>query len=209
MEQHDETLDQIRAFLKGRLSPAEEAAFKAKMKADPALEDKVAFAKILMGGLEEVVVQQKNSGIGRRNLTVLLLLMALTCVLLFLFFRKSENPDTRQPNIQRVTENASRHLNTIVEQGGGSSNTLSDRANAVVWNKKGEVVLGGQFKGPAVFGNIDLLAIGGEDVFLATYALDQGYIWAKAFGSKAGITTCNNLSIDKEDNILMTGKLFD
>ena len=208
MEQNDDIMDRIRAFLKGRMSPAEEAAFKKQMKADPVLEDKVAFAKIMMAGLDEVVVQERNKKNWLTWAVIVFVVLLLASLYYFVISKNNNEKEEEKAAPQRATQSLSLSENTVVGQGGGNSNTASDRASSVIWNSKGEAILSGQYQGPAIFGQIELPARGEKDIFLAAYAMEGGYLWAEGFGSKDGLSSSNDLAIDRADNIIMTGQLF-
>lgn len=55
---NETTQDEIRDFLKGRLSEAAAAAFRQRMANDPALEDRVAFCAHAAGGIGSAGAQK-------------------------------------------------------------------------------------------------------------------------------------------------------
>ncbi len=189
----------------------EELAFRAKMEADPILQDKVAFAKLMMLGIEEA--NDKGNKNGKKSwlrwLLVLLVILALILLGIYMNSNSTNAKESETTTRHQVTDPAPIPNNLAIDQGGGTSNTISDRASSIIWNSLGEAVLCGQIKGPAILGNTELPAIGETDIFLASYSIGQGYLWARAFGSNEGISTANDIAVDGANNIVLTGSMFD
>lgn len=77
--------EDIRDFLKGRMSDTEAAAFREQMSKDPVLEDQVAFVQLMMSGLENL--EQKHTGKNSRKLWLIIigLLVLISGVLIYRF----------------------------------------------------------------------------------------------------------------------------
>ncbi|RMG81182.1 MAG: hypothetical protein D6714_13395 [Bacteroidetes bacterium] len=211
LERNNDISEKIAAYLQGRMDPAEAEAFKKAVKQDPLLEDQVAFAMLIKAGLEELATREAGKKAGKRRTKTILLLLGLILLGLGLyFFLKDKKIEEPEPNIgQRVTQPLTRPDHPVIEQGGGFSGSVSDRVNAISWNANGDVLLTGMVKGPAYFGNIKLPPIGETDLFLASYSIETGYNWVRGFGSKAGVSTAEDIAIDESGQIIITGAMFD
>lgn len=211
LERNNDISEKIAAYLQGHMDPAEAEAFKKAIKQDPLLEDQVAFSMLIRAGLAELTAREARKKSEKRRIKTILLLLGLILLGLGLyFFLKDKKIEETEPNIgQRVTQPLTRPDHPVIEQGGGFSGIVSDRVNAISWNANGEVLLTGMVKGPAYFGNIELPPIGETDLFLASYSIETGYNWVRGFGSKAGVSTAEDIAIDESGQIIITGAMFD
>ncbi len=210
MNKPEDITDAIRDYLKGRMTQQEKAAFQQKMDADPGLENKVAFAKLMMGGLEAYSKKRTKPRNSKTLVGILIIALLLWSAILYFLLAENKVKNTTNPSpSHRVSDKENVNKQDVATyQGGGSSDEESDRASAVVWTPENEVVIGGQYVGPAKFGSHPLPKFGEKDVFLAKGNLSDGFIWAKSFGSKEGVSSCNDLAVDAFGNIIMTGQLF-
>ncbi len=210
LERKDDISEKIAAYLQGRMEPAEAKAFKKAIERDPVLEDEVAFAMLIRAGLEELDTKEaRKKARKRRIILAVIIVAAILGVALYFFCSEKTAKDSKSETSIPAAHPLPPPDNLAFEQGGGTSNAISDRVNAISWNANGDVLLTGMVKGPAFFGNIELPPIGETDLFLASYSLGAGYNWAKGFGSKAGVSTSADIAIDGSENIIVTGVLFD
>ncbi|MEZ4892134.1 MAG: hypothetical protein R2778_03855 [Saprospiraceae bacterium] len=77
--------EQIRDFLKGRMSESEEAAFREQMSNDPVLEDQVAIVRLMMAGLENLEPDQPEKNSRKLWLIIIGLLVLISGVLIYRF----------------------------------------------------------------------------------------------------------------------------
>ncbi|MCB9315476.1 MAG: hypothetical protein H6569_05020 [Lewinellaceae bacterium] len=204
---NETTQDEIRDFLKGRLSEAAAAAFRQRMANDPALEDRVAFARMLLGGLEALERKKRS----RRNWFIgggiLLVVSAGLAIAWFLLQDHSPTPPPAPPPPRPAT--GSNPGQAATQAGSNSEKFESDRAISLCWNSRGEVIVGGQFEGAPVFGDIRLPGFGGRDIFITACNQNLEFAWARQFGSPLGNDYLCEICLDSKDNILVTGGFFD
>lgn len=210
MEHPENTSNEIRDFLNGRLDDDQAAAFRQRMAQDPALEDQVAFARLMMGGLDVLARrkrQQHRVWVAGLSLGALALLLTL-----YYFFAADIIPPTPEPQTNHQTAKQVEFPpgKEAIKQGGGQSPKLgSDRAVAIAWNPQGEVILAGQFLDTTRLGQFTLPGYDNFDIFLAACSPQSGFRWARQFGSAAGNDYITKIALDSKGNILMTGGLFD
>ena len=84
----------------------------------------------------------------------------------------------------------------------GGTNT--DMARAVAVDGNGNVVVAGYFWGTANFGGGSLTSFGSNDIFVAKYASDGSYVWAKQFGG-TGADYAYGVAVDGAGNVLVAG----
>ncbi len=202
---NETTQDEIRDFLKGRLSEAAAAAFRQRMANDPALEDRVAFARMLLGGLEALDRKKRS----RRNWLIgggiLLVVTAGLAIAWFLL----QDPSPKPPPVPPRPATGSNPEQAVTQAGSNSEKFESDRAISLCWNSRGEVIVGGQFEGAPVFGGIRLPGFGALDVFITACNQNLEFSWARQFGSPLGNDYLCEIGLDSKDNILVTGGFFD
>lgn len=207
MEHPENTSDYIRDFLKGRLPEAESAAFRRRMAENPALEEEVAFTRILLSGLEELERQKRQRW---RLITGSLLLTAIFALLIYYFFPHNPNePQDLPPQNERRQVSGQRQPDAVVQGGSASEKFASDRAVSIAWNSQGDVIVGGTFDGAPSFGDFNLPGFGAQDIFLLACNRQLEFRWARQFGSVYGNDYLTRIALDREDNILVTGGLFD
>jgi Beta-propeller repeat len=68
----------------------------------------------------------------------------------------------------------------------------------------GNVVVAGYFGGTANFGGGSFTSSGGNDIFVAKYASDGSYVWAKRFGG-TGSDYGYGVAVDGSGNVVVTG----
>jgi len=84
---------------------------------------------------------------------------------------------------------------------GGKQN---DQATAIGTDRLGDVYVAGFFTDTAYFGNVPLVSIGEEDIFLAKYNPDGVLIWVKRAGSVYG-DLVGGLYVDNTSHVFITG----
>lgn len=207
MKHPENNSDYIRDFLKGRLPEDEAAAFRRRMAENPALEEEVAFTRLLMDGLEELARQKRQR---RRLISGGLLLTAIFALLVYYFFPR--NPDKPQ-DMARQNESrqvaGQRRPDAVTQGGSASEKFASDRAVSIAWNSRGDVIVGGQFEGTPSFGDFNLPGFGEQDIFLLACNQKLEFRWARQFGSVYGNDYLTGIALDQADNIIVTGGLFD
>ncbi|MEZ4939957.1 MAG: hypothetical protein R3D58_03755 [Saprospiraceae bacterium] len=202
---NETTQDEIRDFLKGRLSEAAADAFRRRMADDPVLEGQVAFARMLLGGLEAYDRKKR----WRRNRFIAgIVLLAIAALLVAAYFLlPNRSPESPAPTPDTVTSPNPEQAAT--QAGSNSEKFESDRAISLCWNSRGEVVVGGQFEGAPVFGGIRLPGFGARDIFITACNQNLEFNWARQFGSPLGNDYLGEIGLDSKDNILVTGGFFD
>lgn len=70
-------------------------------------------------------------------------------------------------------------------------------------------MIGGQFEGSPVFGDIRLQGFGGKDIFLMNCNQQLEFQWARQFGSALADDNISEIAADSRDNILITGGIYD
>jgi hypothetical protein len=84
----------------------------------------------------------------------------------------------------------------------GGANT--DIATAVAVDTNGNVVVAGYFQGTVDFGGGGLTSGGGSDIFVAKYASDGSYLWAKRFGGTSSDIP-KAVAVDGSGNVAVAG----
>ena len=88
----------------------------------------------------------------------------------------------------------------------GGTNT--DQGKSMVVDESGNTYITGNFQGTADFdpgnGIYNLISNGAIDIFLAKYAPDGSFIWAKNIGG-VNIDGANSIAIDGSGNLIVTG----
>src|SRR5688572_25482231 len=83
-----------------------------------------------------------------------------------------------------------------------------DRGKSIVVNSSGNVVLTGFFYGTGDFdpgaATFNLIATGGQDIFIVMLNASGNFSWARQIGS-TGVDAGNAIAIDASDNIYTTG----
>jgi hypothetical protein len=201
----EDSMNEIRDFLNERLSDGEAAAFRQRMAEDPILEEEVAFARLLLGGLEEIakekVKRRRRKRIGWSFGSLVVLLAA------FLFYvlkiKAPATPRNASPPPVRAADGAQKI--PLIRSGGDSPLADSDRPASIVWNSRGEAIVAGLFRTAIQFGEHALPGFGKEDIFLA--ACDPlDFRWARQIGSP-GSDFAEKIAVDAQDNILLTGRI--
>jgi hypothetical protein len=85
---------------------------------------------------------------------------------------------------------------------------LPELPSAIGVDSKSNLYVAGNFYSIAVFNGFTLTTKGNSDIFLAKYDRGGSLIRCESFGGKR-YDYCNALSVDKEDNILITGGFTD
>src|SRR5437773_827609 len=81
-----------------------------------------------------------------------------------------------------------------------------DVATAVAVDKQNNsVIVAGYFTGTVDFGGGPLTSAGGADVFVAKYAADGGFQWAKRFGGTSGDVAAS-VAVDGSGNVVVGGR---
>jgi hypothetical protein len=94
-----------------------------------------------------------------------------------------------------------RHLWSRHVEGTGISNT----AYGIAVDSSGNVLVTGVFTGTADFGGGPLTSAGGDDIFIAKYAGNNGgHLWSRRFGS-TGQDRGYAVGVDAADDIIVTG----
>ena len=88
----------------------------------------------------------------------------------------------------------------------GGTNT--DQGKSMVVDESGNTYITGNFQGTADFdpgnGIYNLISNGAVDIYLAKYAPDGSFIWAKNIGG-VNIDVANSIAIDGSGNLIITG----
>lgn len=92
-----------------------------------------------------------------------------------------------------------------VENAGGAHD---DEGNTIALDSEGNIYVGGSVDSNGVFGTNEVLTAGGDDAFIAKYDNNGNNIWVIAGGS-TGTDYVNDLSVDKDNNVLGTGQFSD
>lgn len=182
MEYPDSTPEYIRDFLKGRLTAAEAKAFQQRMANDPALENEVALACILLGGLEEINRQQRRRRQWQKRIWIGTDLFVCAILIGIIITGISPPVIKSPPPLIGVS---------------------------VAWNEHGEVVAGGQYRGTRMLGAFPLDSFGKQDLFVARCDTFGQILWRKTFGSAGGNDYLTKIALDGEGNTILTGGLFD
>ena len=152
------------------------------MAADPVLEDEVAFARIILGGLEEIDLQKQRRRQRQKNLwlgaDLFVASIIVVAVIMGIFIPLPKN----LPPVIGVS---------------------------VAWNKHAEIVMGGQYQGTSMLGTFPIDSFGKQDFFVAGCDTFGQILWLKTFGSAGGNDYLTKITLDHEDNIIITGGLFD
>ncbi len=219
MEKKFNISDILEKYYSGELSPEERDFLHHQLRTDQKLREEFRFLHVVEAGAEKIGNERlknklrKNRRMQRLRRVGLAAAAFIVLLVPYFIFNNFSNNEKGKPQptddekIQVVKDKTT--PKTTIGHGGGHSNEFSDRPTSIAWNSNGEAILSGQFQGPAVFGNIELSARGEKDIFLAAYSIGSGYAWAKGFGSKEGVSTCHDLTIDENDNIIMTGMMID
>jgi hypothetical protein len=199
--------DRIRDFLKGRLSEAEAKSFRAQMDHDPELEDKVAFASLMMSGLEEIA--RRRNAVRKRWVIGIIAAVLLAMALFFLWKNRRPVTNPEEKILRTRVKEDGNSLKAIGQGGSHSPERESDRVSGIVFNSQGGVVIGGVFNGQPVFGDIVLDGFGKTDIYLAAANQRASFQWARQFGSGEGNDYLQAITVDNRDNIIATGGFFD
>ncbi|HZM03940.1 MAG TPA: SBBP repeat-containing protein [Candidatus Saccharimonadales bacterium] len=81
--------------------------------------------------------------------------------------------------------------------------------NKLATDSAGNVYMTGGFSGEIGFGITNLTAIGGQDIFLAKYASNGALLWVKQAGGVGAIDVANNICVDSNNNVYITGGFQD
>ena len=80
-------------------------------------------------------------------------------------------------------------------------------ASRVAADTAGNVIVAGYFRGAVDFGGGDLTSAGSEDIFIAKFDPDGGYLWSKRFGA-ADNQYAFGLAVDLSGNVIVTGEFI-
>jgi F5/8 type C domain/Beta-propeller repeat/Fibronectin type III domain len=93
----------------------------------------------------------------------------------------------------------------------GGTNT--DQGNSVAVDSSGNVIVTGYFIGTANFGGGSVTGLAGYNIFVAKYASDGTYQWAKTFGDTtvggSGYAIAYGVAVDTSGNVAITGRFAD
>src|SRR5262249_13593777 len=81
----------------------------------------------------------------------------------------------------------------------GNANT--DLVERMVVDSSGNVIVAGTFQGSLDFGGGPVTGAGGDDYYLAKYASDGRFLWAKAIGGPNNEYNYHGLAVDPSGNI--------
>ncbi len=88
----------------------------------------------------------------------------------------------------------------------GGSNGFYNSGNAVAVNSNNDIFIAGTISDTATFDNLTVTSIGGADAIIAKYDVNGNIIWIEQAGGQENYDYGNDISIDKNDNIYVTGE---
>ncbi len=83
--------------------------------------------------------------------------------------------------------------------------TGGDAGNSVVVDGLGGVVMTGGFVGTVNFGGVNLMSVGGQDVYVAKYTSGGTHQWSQRYGSTSP-DVGNAVAVDASRNVIVTGQ---
>jgi len=87
------------------------------------------------------------------------------------------------------------------QAGGGNGDR---RGRGIVTEGLGNIIVTGNFRGTATFGNTILSSAGSDDIFVAKYDGDGNFLWVKQAGG-SGFERGREIATDGSGNIVLTG----
>jgi Secretion system C-terminal sorting domain len=86
----------------------------------------------------------------------------------------------------------------------------SDNGNGIATDDNGNIIITGDFEAPYVaFGSDTLFTKGEDDIFLAKFAPNGNLIWTKSDGWKQGSDMSNDIILNENSDIYITGSYAD
>ena len=85
----------------------------------------------------------------------------------------------------------------------GSS--LTEQASGLALDASGNVYVAGRFQGTCYFEGSSLTSTGGVDIFLAKYSPEGFLTWVSPIGTGSTFQGSQNLTIDKDGNLVLIG----
>ncbi len=89
---------------------------------------------------------------------------------------------------------------------GAGNNGFYNSSSGVAVNSNNDVFITGSIGDTVTFDNITIASIGGEDAIIAKYDENGNINWVKQAGGKGSYDYSNDISVDKNDNLYITGQ---
>ena len=208
-------------YLHNEMTKMERNAFEQLLAAKPEAKKEFEFVQLLI----EEIQQIDDKGLRKSTSTLtswkkqfakpaLLFFMVFTfaALIAYFFFYKKNTPNIELKNLQRrVSEkdNSIENTDLAAKNIGGSINEVySDRGYGITINTSGDIITAGIFSGTALFGKIELVSKGGTDIFVAFCNQNIEFHQAFRAGSSAGNDNAKNITLDSENNIIITGSFM-
>ncbi len=197
--------DQIRAYVKGKMSSEEKAAFERLLSENPEWQREVNFAKLMLTGLEEFEHQKADKKRKWLNWAIISMLLIVSALVWYQVFSGKKSKKLENGNLERV-ENLQSPPEGSIEKIGGSSRDLDyAQGTAICWTQNGEMIITGVFKGLLEFGDKSLLSNGGKDIFLANCLGGTDCFWVQNMGGEMDRDISSDIDLDSQGNIYMSG----
>jgi hypothetical protein len=97
-----------------------------------------------------------------------------------------------------------RALTPVHQWSKSGGDTVTDRAEAIAFDGDGNVYVTGSFEGTINLGGTDLVGLGGEDVFVASYDAAGVHRWSVQAGG-TGTDRGISITVDAADNVIVGG----
>lgn len=89
----------------------------------------------------------------------------------------------------------------------GGTGITDDKGWGIAVDSSGSVYISGIFSGTAYFGDIELVSLGVNDVYIAKLDTDGNYLWAIRAGG-LGKDECYRIAVDDNDDIFIAGRFY-
>lgn len=186
--------EKIRDYLKGLLSETERQDMEESIRNDAALRQEVAYARLLMAGLERHVERKTR----RRNRVywffLMITILLLVLVLLWRFFQPAPPSNDSTGSILQQT-------------GSTESNTeFGESGRSIAISKSGEIYFVGEFLGDIIIKGKPIKNNGLVDVLMARLDQNLNFEWDKEFSSPF-LDKIYKIVIDNTGDLVITGTI--